>query len=310
VQLEDFGNRNAFRLLGNYRDRVCLFDDDIQGTGAVAFSGLLAAMRITGSTLAQQRILFLGAGQAGVGIGETIVAGMTKQGIPQADARRSCWFFDTQGLLVEDRVEIPQQKKAFAHNHPPLKDLAEAIRQLRPTTLIGCAGQGGMFSEDIVRLMADQQARPIIFALSNPTSKAECTAQQAYEWSDGRAVFASGSPFEPVQFGNQTFVPGQGNNAYIFPGVGLGAVAARSNRVTNDMFLAAAETLADMVSDEDLAIGRVYPRLSQIREVSARIASEVARIAYREGLARGDEPEDILADVREQMFQPLYPHYA
>ena len=310
LQLEDFGNCNAFRLLKKYRDTLCLFDDDIQGTGAVALSGLLAALRITGGNLADQRVLFFGAGQAGIGIGNTIAAAMIDQGLPIEQSHSNCWFFDTKGLLVDSRQDIPTQKQPFAHDHAPMTSLSDAIRQLQPTALIGCAGQGGAFTEDVVRLMASQQERPIIFALSNPTTKAECTAQQAYEWSDGRAVFASGSPFEPVQLDNRTFVPGQGNNAYIFPGVGLGASLARSRRVTDEMFLAAARVLAGLVTDEDLDLGRVYPRLSQIREVSARIAAEVAEIAYREGLAQQEPPEDILADIREQMFQPLYPHYA
>jgi malate dehydrogenase (oxaloacetate-decarboxylating)(NADP+) len=310
VQLEDFGNQNAFRLLKKYRDTLCLFDDDIQGTGAVALSGLLAALRFTGKSLAEQRVLFFGAGQAGLGIGNTIAAAVADQGATPEEARGTCWFFDTQGLLVDSRNDIPPQKKPFAHRHEPVTDLMEAIRVLQPTALIGCAGQGGTFTEDVVRLMASQQERPVIFALSNPTSKAECSAQQAYEWSDGRALFASGSPFDPVQMGNQTFVPGQGNNAYIFPGVGLGAIAARSRRVTDGMFLAAARTLAAQVSDEDLALGRLYPSLSSIREVSALIAAEVASIAYREGLAGQEPPEDLLADIRDQMFQPLYPHYA
>ena len=310
LQLEDFGNCNAFRLLKKYRDTLCLFDDDIQGTGAVALSGLLAALRITGGKLADQRVLFFGAGQAGIGIGNTIAAAMIDQGLPIEQSHSNCWFFDTKGLLVDSRQDIPTQKQPFAHDHAPMTSLSDAIRQLQPTALIGCAGQGGAFTEDVVRLMASQQERPIIFALSNPTTKAECTARQAYEWSDGRAVFASGSPFEPVQLDNRTFVPGQGNNAYIFPGVGLGASLARSRRVTDEMFLAAARVLAGLVTDEDLDLGRVYPRLSQIREVSARIAAEVAEIAYREGLAQQEPPEDILADIREQMFQPLYPHYA
>ena len=310
LQLEDFGNCNAFRLLQKYRDTLCLFDDDIQGTGAVALSGLLAALRITGGTLADQRVLFYGAGQAGIGIGDTIVAGMVAAGIPEDQARRDCWFFDSQGLLVAGRDSIPPQKQPYAHDHEPVSDLQEAISILKPTALIGCAGQPAVFDEDVIRLMAQQQERPIIFALANPPAKAECTAQQAYEWSEGRVVFASGSPFEPVQLGNQSFVPGQGNNAYIFPGVGLGAVVSQSTRVTDGMFLRAAQVLADMVSDEDLEMGRVYPSLSQIREVSAQIAAAVAGMAYREGLARREQPEDILADVREQMFQPLYPHYA
>ena len=310
VQLEDFGNRNAFRLLQQYRDQLCLFDDDIQGTGAVALSGLLAALRITGGELADQRILFLGAGQAGIGIGGTIAAAMIEQGLPAADASGKCWFFDSCGLLTANREDIPPQKRPYAHIHAEIDDFSDAIRTLRPTAIIGCAGQANAFSQDVVETMAQLNERPIIFALSNPTSKAECTAQQAYSWSDGRAVFASGSPFEPVQIGNTSFVTGQGNNAYIFPGVGLGAVVSGSRRVTDEMFLAAARVLAAQVSEEDLALGRVYPSLSRIREVSALIAAEIAAIAYRQGLAQRQAPEDIIGDIRDHMFEPVYPHYA
>lgn len=310
IQLEDFGNRNAFRLLERYRHRVCLFDDDIQGTGAVALAGLLGALRICGGKLAQQRILFHGAGQAGIGIASTIVAAMVEEGLAPEQARANCWLFDSQGLVVTGRESIPEQKRPFAHDLPAISDFAAAVEALQPTAIIGCAGQAGVFTEQVVTTMAATNERPIVFALSNPTANAECTAQQAYQWSEGRAIFASGSPFEPVKFGNDVLVPGQGNNAYIFPGVGLGAVASQATRVTDEMFLAAARVLAAQVSQEDLDLGRVYPSLARIREVSALIAAEVAAIAYREGLAQRDEPADILADVREHMFEPIYPHYA
>jgi malate dehydrogenase (oxaloacetate-decarboxylating)(NADP+) len=310
VQLEDFGNRNAFRLLEKYRGRLCLFDDDIQGTGAVALSGLLGALRISGGRLENQRVLFYGAGQAGIGIGNTIVAAMIEQGVPVEQAHRNCWLFDTQGLLVAARDSIPAQKLPYAHAHEPIGDFAEAIRALQPTAIVGCAGQAGAFTEQVVTAMAELNERPIVFALSNPTANAECSAEQAYSWSEGRAIFASGSPFEAVTLGNKTLVPGQGNNAYIFPGVGLGAVASGATAVTDEMFLAAARVLAAQVSAEDLDLGRVYPSLARIREVSALIGAEVAAIAYRRGLAKREPPEDILADIREQMFQPLYPHYA
>jgi malate dehydrogenase (oxaloacetate-decarboxylating)(NADP+) len=315
VQLEDFGNRNAFRLLARYRDRVCLFDDDIQGTGAVALAGLLAALRITGGEPAQQRVLFFGAGQAGIGIGETIVAALREAGLEEAAARQCCWFFDSRGLLVKGRGELPAQKQPFAHDHPAVDDLGDAIEQIRPTALVGCAGQPGVFTEALVRRMGELNERPIIFALSNPTAKAECTADQAYRWSAGRAVFASGSPFDPVRLGNDLFVPGQGNNAYIFPGVGLGAIASQTRRVTDGMFLAAARVLAGMVSEEDLALGRIYPPLAAIREVSAHIAAEVAAIARREGLVpdaprEASDADALLAQIRELMYKPRYPHYA
>jgi len=310
VQLEDFGNRNAFRLLEKYRDRVCLFDDDIQGTGAVALAGLLGALQISGGKLADQRVLFHGAGQAGIGIGKTIVAAMLEQGLTGAQAHGNCWCFDSQGLLVAGRERIPEQKQAFAHDHAAIGDFAEAVRALKPTAIMGCAGQAGVFNEAVIKTMAELNERPIVFALSNPTANAECSAAEAYRWSDGRAIFASGSPFDPVPVGNKTLVPGQGNNAYIFPGVGLGAVASGATRVTDEMFLAAARVLASLVSEQDLVLGRVYPSLSRIREISALIAAEVAAIAYRQGLARQPQPEDILADVQARMFQPVYPHYA
>ncbi len=310
IQLEDFGNMNAFRLLEQYRGRACLFDDDIQGTGAVAVSGIIGALRITGGKLSEQRLLFLGAGEAGIGIADTFVAALAEEGIPTAEARERCWFVDSQGLLVAGRETIAPHKQRYAREQPPIKDFLEAVNTLKPTAILGLSGQPGTFTQEIIEAMAEINERPIIFALSNPTSKAECTAEQAYGWTNGRAVFASGSPFDPVKLGNRTFVPGQGNNAYIFPGVGLGIIVSRSREVTDEMFLAAAHSLASQVTDSDLERGRVYPPLSQIRKVSALIALEVAKIAWAEGLAGREEPEDILADIREHMYLPVYPHYA
>ncbi|MEH6583279.1 MAG: NAD-dependent malic enzyme [Halioglobus sp.] len=310
IQLEDFGNSNAFRLLASYRERGCLFDDDIQGTGAVGLAGLLSALRLTGGNLEDQRFLFHGAGQAGIGIGNTLVAALLEQGVAESRARQCCWYVDTQGLLVSGRENLPLQKKPFAHAHDEVATLQEAIDDLHPTVLIGCSGQGGAFTESVLRSMAQFNDRPVIFALSNPTEKSECTAEQAYNWTEGRGIFASGSPFAAVDYGNQHFVPGQGNNAYIFPGVGLGVLASRSSRVTDEMFLAAARRLAAEVSEEDLAAGRLYPSLEKIRKVSVDIASEVAGIAWQSGLATIEEPEDILASITASMFQPVYPHYA
>ncbi|MEE8339636.1 MAG: NAD-dependent malic enzyme [Xanthomonadales bacterium] len=310
IQLEDFGNMNAFRLLEQYRGRACLFDDDIQGTGAVAVSGIIGALRITGGKLSEQRLLFLGAGEAGIGIADTFVAALAEEGIPTAQAREQCWFVDSQGLLVADRETIAPHKQRYAREQPPIASFLEAVKTLKPTAILGLSGQPGTFTQEVIEAMAEINERPIIFALSNPTSKAECTAEQAYGWTDGRAIFASGSPFDPVQLGNRTFVPGQGNNAYIFPGVGLGIIVSRSREVTNEMFLAAAHSLASQVTDSDLERGCVYPPLSRIRKVSALIALEVAKIAWSEGLAEREEPEDILADIREHMYLPVYPHYA
>jgi len=310
IQLEDFGNANAFRLLEQYRDQVCLFDDDIQGTGAVALSGIMGALRITGGKLSEQKILFLGAGEAGIGTADAFVAALGEQGIAPEQARKHCWFVDTKGLLVADRKNIPAQKQPYAHDHAQIDDLLDAVMALRPTAILGLSGQPGTFTREVIEAMAAINDQPIIFALSNPTSQAECTATQAYTYSDGRAIFASGSPFDPVKLGNQTFVPGQGNNAYIFPGVGLGAIVSGARTITDDMFLVAAHSLANQVKDTDLERGRVYPPLSRIRKVSAVIGRDVANLVYDKGLTDKERPEDISADIREYMYQPVYPHYA
>ena len=310
IQIEDFGNSNAFRLLEQYRSNTCLFDDDIQGTGAVAVAGIIAAMRITGGKLPEQKLLFLGAGEAGIGIADVFVAALKEEGVSEEDARKHCWFVDSKGLLVAGRDNMAAHKKPYAHEHEFIPDLSAAVKSLQPTAILGLSGQPATFTQEVVESMAKINTRPIIFALSNPTSKAECTAEQAYTWSDGRAIFASGSPFDPVKLGNQTFVPGQGNNAYIFPGVGLGVIVSRSRVVTDEMFLAAAHSLANQVSDADLERGRVYPALSLIRQVSALIARDVAKMAYDNGFTEREEPEDILADIHENMYQPVYPHYA
>ena len=310
IQLEDFGNTNAFRLLSQYRDQACLFNDDIQGTGAVALAGIMSALRITGGKLAHQKLLFLGAGEAGIGVANAFVAALVADGKPEQHARKQCWFVDSRGLLVAGRDNVSDAKKPFAHKHAHIASLLEAVKTLQPTALIGLSGQPGAFTGEVIDAMAQINPRPIIFALSNPTDSSECTAEQAYALSNGQAVFASGSPFEPVKIRNQTFVPGQGNNVYIFPGVGLGAIVSQSRVVTDEMFLAAARSLACQVSDADLSHGRIYPPLSRIRQVSALIAQEVARIAYDRGHATKPEPADLAAEIRASMYQPVYPHYA
>lgn len=310
LQFEDFATENAIRLLARYRDRVCCFNDDIQGTAGVALAGLLTAGRITGKSLAEQRVLFLGAGSAATGIADLFVSAMVRDGVSAAEARRRCWFVDSKGLVVEGRADLAEHKLPYAHPHAPAGDLLTAIEALRPTALIGVSAQGGTFTEAVVRAMARHNERPIVFPLSNPTSKSECTAQQAYEWSDGRAVFASGSPFPACEVGGRKFVPGQGNNAYIFPGLGLGAVVAGVRRVTDTMFYVAARTLAELVDPKDLEFGLLYPRLAQIRTVSAHIATAVAANAYEEGLATAPRPADLGKAVAEAMYDGRYPNYA
>jgi len=310
LQWEDFGNSNAFRLLRKYRDQICSFNDDIQGTAAVAVAGVIAGLRLTGGGLRDQRLLFLGAGEAGTGIADLFVSALLQEGLSLAEARRRCWFVDSQGLVVRGRPgRLAEHKEPYAQDHPPVATLAAALEAHRPTALIGVSGQAQGFTREIVARMAALNPRPIIFALSNPTSKAECTAEQAYQWSDGRAVFASGSPFPPVTLAGRTYVPGQGNNVYIFPGVGLGALVCEAAQITDAMFLTAARTLAEQVGDDDLALGRVYPALSRIREVSVRIAATVAEEAHRAGLARRPRPADLEADIRARMFVPEYRDY-
>ena len=310
LQWEDFGNTNAFRLLYRYQERILSFNDDIQGTAAVALAGLLASLRITGRSLREEKLLFLGAGEASTGIASLFVTAARAEGLSEAEARARCWFVDSSGLLVRNRPgHIAEHKVPFAHDHPFLATLPEALEAVKPTTLIGASGVPRTFTREIVTRMGEINQRPVIFALSNPTSKAECTAEDCYTWTDGRAIFASGSPFPAVTLGNRTFVPGQGNNVYIFPGVGLGALSCESRQVTDSMFLTAARTLASLVNADDLALGRLYPALSKIRGVSVAIASAVASEAYRTGLARRTPPPDIEADVRTRMFVPNYGDY-
>jgi malate dehydrogenase (oxaloacetate-decarboxylating)(NADP+) len=309
VQLEDFGNANAFRLLRAYRNRLCLFDDDIQGTGAVALAGVLAALRATGQRMNDQTIIFLGAGEAAVGIGDMVAAAMVEGGLSPEDARSRCWFVDSKGLVVRSRADLAEHKRPYAHDHAFLPDLPSAVDALRPTAIIGVAGQAGMFTRPVLEAMARFNPRPIIFALSNPTSKQECSAEDAYAWTDGRAIFASGSPSAPQIVRGRAVAPGQGNNAYIFPGVGLAIVACGISRVTDEMFLAAAKALSREVSDDDLARGSVYPPLDRIREVSAVIAAAVAEVAYRHGLAALPRPGDLPAYIRLQMYEPVYRSY-
>jgi malate dehydrogenase (oxaloacetate-decarboxylating)(NADP+) len=310
VQFEDFANHNAFRLLAKYRDRMCTFNDDIQGTAAVALAGLYSALRVTDRALSQQRLLFLGAGEAATGIADLVAADLTATGMATADARRMSWLFDSKGLVVAARGDLAEHKRPYAHEHAPLTDLVAAIRALRPTALIGVAATGGAFTREVLGAMSELNRHPIVFALSNPTDKSECTAQQAYDWTDGRALFACGSPFDPVNFDGRVFVPRQGNNSYIFPGVGLGAVAVKARRVTDAMFLAAARALAVQVKPQDLAQGSLYPPLSQVRSVSAHIAAAVAEVAFAQGHAGIARPADLLGHIRSCMYEPRYETYA
>lgn len=305
IQFEDFETQNAYRLLHRYRDRVLTFNDDIQGTAAVALGGLYAAIRITDVPLTDMTVMFLGAGSAATGIADLLVSALVAEGLDEAAARRRCWFVDSEGLVVSGRDRLAEHKLRYAHDHEPL-NFAEAVAKIRPTALLGATGHGGSFTRDIIGLMAEINPRPIIFALSNPTSKAECTAEQAYGWSQGRAVFASGSPFDSVEYEGRRHVPGQGNNVYVFPGIGLGAVATRATRITEEMFLVAARTLADSVSTASLEMGSIYPPLGEIRAVSIAIAEAVAGVAHSSGLARAGGDDDIARQVRDHVWSFAY----
>jgi malate dehydrogenase (oxaloacetate-decarboxylating)(NADP+) len=309
VQWEDFGNLNAFRLLRKYRDKVCSFNDDIQGTAGVALAGIYSALRITGGKLADQKFVFLGGGEAAVGISDLIVSAMVAEGVSKAEAKKRCWLVDSKGLVVKSRQGLQEHKLDYAHEHEPVGDLLSVVKELKPTAIVGVSGQPGAFTEEIVRLMGQINKQPIVFALSNPTSKAECTAEQAYRWTEGRAIFASGSPFDPVELDGKRHVPGQGNNAYVFPGVGLGCVACGAKNVTDEMFFEAAKALAGLVTDQELKHGCIYPPLTKIREVSGKIAEAVCEVAYKRGLATFPRPGNLLEHVKAQMYWPEYPKY-
>ncbi len=307
LQFEDFSNRNAFALLACYRELLCCFNDDIQGTGAMGLAAVNSALRITGGKLTGQRLLFAGAGEAALGIATMVKAAMVEQGLSPEQARERCWLLDTQGLLVAGRAGMPAHKLPHAQQREPLAGLSEAIAVSKPTILIGASGTGQLFSQEVLTALARHCERPVVFALSNPTAKAECSAQQAYEWTGGRAIFAAGSPFAPVEFAGRTLVPGQANNAYIFPGVGLGLLASGATRVSDAMFFAAAAALAAQVSDADLASGRIFPGQDRLREVAIAVAVAVAGIAWRDGLATLPRPADPEMAILASMYRPSYP---
>ncbi|RWR82701.1 NADP-dependent malic enzyme isoform X1 [Cinnamomum micranthum f. kanehirae] len=294
IQFEDFANHNAFELLAKYGTTHLVFNDDIQGTASVVLAGLTAALKLIGGKLADHTFLFLGAGEAGTGIAELIALEMSRQ-----------------GLIVSSRKESLQHfKKPWAHEHEPAKELLDAVKAIKPTALIGTSGVGKTFTKEVVEAMASFNEKPVILALSNPTSQSECTAEEAYTWSKGSAIFASGSPFDPVEYNGKIFAPGQANNAYIFPGFGLGLVISGAIRVHDDMLLAASEALAGQVTQENFDKGLIYPPFSNIRKISAQIAADVAAKAYELGLAtRLPRPADLVKYAESCMYSPIYRNY-
>ncbi|CAF2604600.1 unnamed protein product [Rotaria sp. Silwood2] len=309
VQFEDFANHNAFRLLKKYRDRYCTFNDDIQGTASVAVSGILTSLRVTKRKLADNVFVFYGAGEASIGMSDLLVLAMEHEGIPTEEARKKIYLVDSKGLVVKNRPAggLNEEKNRYAHEREPINKLADIIKTIKPSFLIGAAGQGPAFTREILETMASVNERPVIFALSNPTSKAECTASEAYEATKGQCVFASGSPFPNYVYNGKTYVPGQGNNSYIFPGVGLAIVTCGIRHVPNEVFYIAAKTLSGQVTEEDLAVGLVYPPLEKIRVVSRKIAAATAEYAYGEKLAAFyPKPTDLEKFIGDNQYTAEY----
>jgi malate dehydrogenase (oxaloacetate-decarboxylating)(NADP+) len=309
IQFEDFANTTAFALLERWRNRICAFNDDIQGTAAVILAGIFSALRLTKKSLREQKILFLGAGEAGIGIADLITSAMVDEGDKLEEARRTCWFVDSKGLVVKSRDNLPEHKLRYAHDFRQITDFLGAVQALRPTAIIGVSTIAKSFNRQVVETMSQHNERPIILALSNPTSKTECTPEEAYTWSNGKAIYASGSPFPAFTYQGKTFVSGQGNNVYIFPGVALGVIASEATHVSDRMFAEAAKALASQTTEADLGIGRIYPSLAHIREVSAHIGVAVAEVAFNDGLAGIERPADVLELVKSKMWMPRYREY-
>ncbi|HEY1995898.1 NAD-dependent malic enzyme [Paraburkholderia sp.] len=306
IQFEDFAFPHAAPILARYRDRVSCFNDDIQGTASVVLAGVLAALRVTGGSLADQRFLFLGGGTAGCGIASLLAKAMVQAGVPEKEAHGAISLFDKDGLIHAGRADLADFQRPFAHDHAPVDNFVTAIETLRPTAIIGVSTAGKAFSQPVIEAMARVNERPIIFPLSNPTSHSECSAEEAYVWSDGRAVFASGSPFGPVNFKGRTFTPGQGNNVYIFPALGMAIYATEARRVTEEMLVVAAEALAKQVTPADLDAGLIYPPQARIFETSLAVAREVASFIFDQGLAGVARPDDLHAFIDSKVYRPTY----
>jgi malate dehydrogenase (oxaloacetate-decarboxylating)(NADP+) len=306
IQWEDFGNINAVPILERYRNEICTFNDDIQGTAGVALAGILASSRLTKQKITDQRFLFLGAGSAGTGIAELISMAMAEAGMDIHEARRRIALFDVNGLLVTSRKDIADFQRPFAQDRAPISTFVEAVKALKPTGIIGVSGIPKLFTREVIETMAELNQRPIIFPYSNPTSRSECTAEEALRWSEGRAIFASGSPFPPVEIGGRKFVPNQGNNVYIFPAMAMALFATEAKRVTDDMFLTAAKAIAEQVSEENLAAGLIYPPRDRIFGASLHVAERVATCIFDQELAGVPRPDDVGALIRSRVYRPVY----
>ena len=306
IQWEDFANINAVPILERYREKICTYNDDIQGTAAMALAGISASLRITGQKLTEQRFLFMGAGSAGTGIAELISQAMVLEGLTIEEAQGRCWLFDVNGLLEKSRTDIASFQLAFTHTHTPCTSFVEAITSIKPTAILGVSGVPKLFNQQVIETMAKINFRPIIFPLSNPTSQSECTAEEAYRWSNGAVIFASGSPFAPVEINGNQFVPSQGNNVYIFPAMGMAVLVTEASLITQAMFIIAAQAVAEQVTQKQLDSGVIYPPQSQILETSLLTATKIATYIFDQGFARAQRPANIEQHIRSIAYQPKY----
>ena len=306
IHFEDWKGTDAIRLLKRYKEKVCCYNDDIQGTAGVAVAGLIGAMNITGGKLSGQRVLMFGAGSAGLGIANMIAVAMQAEGLSKKDAVSRINLFDVNGLLTRSRTDLSEDQSVYAVSENPTKDLVEAIRTLKSTVIIGVSTVGKAFTREVVQAMTEQAERPVIFALSNPTDHAECSAQEAYEWSYGKAIYAAGVPFDPVKLGDKVFIPGQANNYYLFPGVSLGIYAAKPKLIPDALWIEAAYALADLVTPQQREKGMVFPPQKDILAISTSVAERVATMAFDKGLAQQKRPKDVTAFIRKLQYQPDY----
>lgn len=306
IQWEDFKGVDAIRILDKFRNKVCTYNDDIQGTAAIATAGFISISRLMKRPFVEQKFLFLGAGAAAFGIADLLVQKFMKDGLSREEALEHIWMFDVNGLLVQSRTDLVDYQKQFAHQGEFTSVFADAILQVKPTAIIGVSTVGGAFNQKVIENMSLVNERPIIFPYSNPTSHAECTAEQAYTWSKGKAVFASGSPFAPVTYEGKTFTPGQGNNVFIFPAMGLAIFATEAKRVTDEMFITAAEAVAEQVTQEDFEKGLIYPQVKDIMKVSLNVAVKIAEEIFKSRLAGIEKPEDLHAFIKSKMYVPEY----
>jgi malate dehydrogenase (oxaloacetate-decarboxylating)(NADP+) len=306
IHFEDWTGTDAVHLLQRYRDKYCVYNDDVQGTAGITLAGMINATKVKGTKLKDEKYLLLGAGSAGIGLANLLCSGLVAQGVTLKDAQSRVYMFDINGLLEPTRKDLVDFQRPYAHQHAPTKDFVDAIKSIKPTTIIGVSTIGGAFTQTVVETMSQINERPVIFALSNPTEHAECTAEQAYTWSNGKAIFAAGVQFAPVHYNGQTFLPGQANNFYIFPAVGMAIFATQAKRVSDEMFIEAAQAVADQVLAELLKQGLMYPLQSNILEVEIQTAARVAKLVFDSGLARVGRPTDMVGFIRQHVYKPEY----